>query len=531
MGENPPATPQQTSARQSKPSPKPPHLPRCSKPQTDPDPSISTRTRSQQRTIDQNYSPLAPLTLEEAKTRENNIAHMKHLREAMKNGIEKWNVAMQKEKDWAEKVSMKSDKERLEHWLEDLEMVLKATDMSPVYIPTVKEEWVRAVQLKPPTSQEDPENLLKQPNKSTGPKPARKHVAKKSGAGRQKSDDKNKEKVDNSNQGLNVPSQTESLEEQPGDLTEEPGDGSQPPGTDPKNTQPSSTEPTGPLPPKPKPKNSGGKPKRPKPKSAAGVTPKGTKPDEPVPKNTTGTTPRSQTTWYKSEEAYDLKRTGPVAVPPANLLDVTRKRKVECQPKSSTSSGPTANKRKRTTPACWLPQTQPRTTYMMGNKITPAWGLIQKGSMDPAENWRIPIYKPPKFTEKQEVVKQAAKKKKLKYKRYRPGQLALKEIKHYKYNAGFIIPISAIRRLCLEIGNDFKEKITFQLHAYRLLQEAEEWYLVRVFKDTNLLAAHARRITINTRDMVLARKVSGDYGLYNTWAWNSDNLDRPWAYT
>ena len=119
----------------------------------------------------------------------------------------------------------------------------------------------------------------------------------------------------------------------------------------------------------------------------------------------------------------------------------------------------------------------------------------------------------------------------MKYKRYRPGQLALKEIKYYKYNAGFIIPISAIRRLCLEIGYDFKEKITFQLHAYRLLQEAAEWYLVRVFKDTNLLAAHARRITINTRDMVLARKVSGDYGLYNTWAWNSDNLDRPWAYT
>ena len=105
----------------------------------------------------------------------------------------------------------------------------------------------------------------------------------------------------------------------------------------------------------------------------------------------------------------------------------------------------------------------------------------------------------------------------MKYKRYRPGQLALKEIKYYKYNAGFIIPISAIRRLCLEIGYDFKEKITFQLHAYRLLQEAAEWYLVRVFKDTNLLAAHARRITINTRDMVLARKVSGDYGLYNTW--------------
>ena len=245
----------------------------------------------------------------------------------MKNGIEKWNVAMQKENNWAQKACMKLNKEWLECWLEDLEMVLKATDMSPVYIPTVKEEWIRAVQLKPPTPQEDPENLPKKPNKSTGPKPARKHVARKSGAGQQKSDDKNKDQDDNSNQGLNVLPQTESLKEQPGDLIEEPGDGSQPPGTDPKNTKPCSTEPTGPLPPKPKPKNSGGKPKGPKPKNAAGVTPKGTKPDEPVPKITTGTTPGSQTTWYKSEEAYDLKRTGP-----ANLLDVTRKTKVDVNP-------------------------------------------------------------------------------------------------------------------------------------------------------------------------------------------------------
>ena len=227
---------------------------------------------------------------------------------------------------------------------------------------------------------------------------------------------------------------------------------------------------------------------------------------------------------------YDTKRTGPAAIPLENLLDVTRKRKASDQSKSSTPGEPKAHKRKRTTPAHWLPQTQPRTTYMVGNKITPGWGLVHKGSMDPAENWRVPIYKPPKFTEKQKAVQKEAKKKKLRYKRYRPGQLALKEIKYYKNNAGFIIPISAIRRLCLEIGYEYKEGISFQLHAYRLLQEAAEWYLVRIFKDTNLLAAHARRITINTRDMVLARKVSGDYGLHNTWAWNSDHLERPWPY-
>ena len=210
-----------------------------------------------------------------------------------------------------------------------------------------------------------------------------------------------------------------------------------------------------------------------------------------MPKNTMGMTPGSQSTWYKSDVPYDTKQTGPTAIPPENLLDVTRKRKATCQPKPSTSGGPTVQKRKKTTPAYWLPQTQPRATYMVGNKVLPAWGLIPKGSMDPAENWRVPIYKPPKFMEKQEAAVQEAKKKKLKYKRYKPGQLALKEIKYYKNNAGFIIPISAIRRICLEIGYDCKVGISFQLHAYRILQEATEWYWVRVFKDTNLLAAHA----------------------------------------
>ena len=101
----------------------------------------------------------------------------------MKNGIEKWNVAIQKEKDWAEISWMEPEQEWLECWLEHLEMVLKATDMSPVFVPTVREEWVKAVELKPSTPLEDPENPPKQPNKPTGLKPARKHVTKKSGAG------------------------------------------------------------------------------------------------------------------------------------------------------------------------------------------------------------------------------------------------------------------------------------------------------------------------------------------------------------
>ena len=57
----------------------------------------------------------------------------------MKNGIEKWNVAIQKEKDWAEQACKESEKEQLGHWLEDLEIVLSATERSPIYILTVRE--------------------------------------------------------------------------------------------------------------------------------------------------------------------------------------------------------------------------------------------------------------------------------------------------------------------------------------------------------------------------------------------------------
>ena len=54
-----------------------------------------------------------------------------------------------------------------------------------------------------------------------------------------------------------------------------------------------------------------------------------------MPKNTAGMTPGGQSTWYKSGVAYDTKQTGPAAIPPENLLDMTRKQKASEQPKPS----------------------------------------------------------------------------------------------------------------------------------------------------------------------------------------------------
>ena len=51
-------------------------------------------------------------------------------------------------------------------------------------------------------------------------------------------------------------------------------------------------------------------------------------------------------------------------------------------------------------------------------------------------------------------------------------------MKCYKKKPGFIISITTIRRLYLEIGNDYRQGIRFQLHPWRVLQEAAKWYLV-----------------------------------------------------
>ena len=150
-----------TASQQDKPTlPKPPHPQGCSRPQTDLDPPTFMRTRQQQRAQDL----LAPLTPEEAQTRENNISHIKHLREAIKKGIQKWNEDLRKETNKIQKAWMEPEKEGLERWLEDLEMILRATEMSPVYITTVREEWIKAAQQKPTPTPEDPENPPSQPS-------------------------------------------------------------------------------------------------------------------------------------------------------------------------------------------------------------------------------------------------------------------------------------------------------------------------------------------------------------------------------
>ena len=61
-----------------------------------------------------------------------------------------------------------------------------------------------------------------------------------------------------------------------------------------------------------------------------------------------------------------------------------------------------------------------------------------------------------------------------------------------------------------EIAQDFKSDLRFQSSAIGALQESVEAYLVSLFEDTNLCAIHAKRVTIQSKDIQLARRLRGE---------------------
>ena len=97
-----------------------------------------------------------------------------------------------------------------------------------------------------------------------------------------------------------------------------------------------------------------------------------------------------------------------------------------------------------------------------------------------------------------------------KSRRYRPGTVALREIRKYQKTTDLLIKKAPFQRLVREVSQDFKADLRFQSSAVMALQEASEAYLVGLFEDTNLCAIHARRVTIMPKDMQLARRIRGE---------------------
>jgi histone H3 len=96
-----------------------------------------------------------------------------------------------------------------------------------------------------------------------------------------------------------------------------------------------------------------------------------------------------------------------------------------------------------------------------------------------------------------------------KKRRFRPGTVALRQIRKYQGSGDLLIRTKPFQMLVREIAQDYNQNLRFQSAALGALQEAAEAYLTGLFQDTNLCAIHARRVTIMPRDMKLAHRIRG----------------------
>ncbi len=81
--------------------------------------------------------------------------------------------------------------------------------------------------------------------------------------------------------------------------------------------------------------------------------------------------------------------------------------------------------------------------------------------------------------------------------RYRPGTVALREIRRYQKSTELLIRKLPFARLVREISNQVApEPFRWRADALLALQEDVEDFLVHMFEDCNLCAIHAKRSTV-----------------------------------
>ena len=85
--------------------------------------------------------------------------------------------------------------------------------------------------------------------------------------------------------------------------------------------------------------------------------------------------------------------------------------------------------------------------------------------------------------------------------RYRPGTVALREIRRYQKSTELLIRKLPFQHLVRKILQGYSVGYRVTLAMMMALQEAAEAYLVQLLEDSNLCAIHAKRITIQPKDI------------------------------
>ena len=107
--------------------------------------------------------------------------------------------------------------------------------------------------------------------------------------------------------------------------------------------------------------------------------------------------------------------------------------------------------------------------------------------------------------------KQKADRKKKPF-RYRPGTVALREIRRLQKSTDLLIRKVPFQRVVKEIADDFKgnshgEPFRWQATAMLATQTQAEHYVTYLFEDTQLATVHRKAVTIMPKDLQLARRL------------------------
>ncbi|CAI2356077.1 unnamed protein product [Caenorhabditis sp. 36 PRJEB53466] len=98
----------------------------------------------------------------------------------------------------------------------------------------------------------------------------------------------------------------------------------------------------------------------------------------------------------------------------------------------------------------------------------------------------------------------------MKPKKYKPGVVALWEIRKYQKTTDLLIPKAPFGRLVRELVNDAGHQMAVRKEAVEALQEAAEKFLAEIFKTGQEYAVHAHRQTFRSEDLALAVRHFGN---------------------
>ncbi len=92
--------------------------------------------------------------------------------------------------------------------------------------------------------------------------------------------------------------------------------------------------------------------------------------------------------------------------------------------------------------------------------------------------------------------------------RYRPGTVALRQIRKYQKSTDLLIRKISFQRLVREIVQNMHKELRFQSTALLALQEGAEAFLVEMFEKVNHIAIFGKRVTVMPRDIQLWKRVT-----------------------